>query len=357
VKLRNLIAAAAIAVTPLAVQAATLIVPAAGTGAGANNSQWQSELTLHTAAPRAVALSLTYHQGKNVFGPAEVTLQPRETLSIDDVVKTKFGVESGSGAITIDVNERDAKTIAVTSRTFNVSPVGEFGQDIPFIDAANANRTGDIVALTGPSSVAKSRFNFGLYAVEASRVQWQLLRANGTVATSVEATYAAGEHVQYNGGITGLLASTPQANDTVHARVLGGRAVFYGSTVNATGDPNFVPGIRTREDIIINFAGIDLDENGTVDIADADGDGVLDSTLEINASFGFPDTFRVLASGEFGESVTFEVVSTPTETALLDGNRLRVAPAGDVKGKTSEILVRASSGSSSSVLTIPVRFR
>jgi hypothetical protein len=357
VKFRNLIAAAAIAVTPLAAQAAIFIVPAAGTGAGANNSQWQSELTLHTAAPRPVTLTLFYHQGQTRFGPEVLVLQPRQTLSIDDVVKTKFSVPSGTGAITIHATDRDAKTLAVTSRTFNVSEDGEFGQDIPSVDMLNANRAGDIVALTGPSSVEKSRFNFGVFAVETSQVRWELLRADGAVVKSVDASYGEGEHVQYNGGISGLLGSTPANNDTVHARVISGRAVFYGSTVNATGDPTFVPGVRTREDIVINFTGIDVDENGTVDIADGDGDGVLDGVLEILTTFGFPDTFRVHATGEFGETVTFEVVSTPTETALLDGNRLRVAPAGDVKGKTGEILVRATTGGSSSVLTIPVRFR
>lgn len=354
---RNLIAAAAIAATPLAAQAATLVIPAAGTGPGANNSQWQSELTLHTAAPRAVQLTLTFHQAKSVFGPVTVALQPRETLSISDVVKAKFGIESGSGALVIDIADRDARSLAVTSRTVNISPTGEFGQDIPAIDATAANRLGEIAALTGPSSVAKTRFNFGVYATEAARVQWQLLRADGTLAGSTEALYAAGEHVQYNGGVTSLLNLAPQDNDTVYARVLSGRAIFYGSAINATGDPAFVPGVKTRDDIRINFAGVDLDENGTIDIADADGDGVLDGTIEVATSFGFPNYFNVIATGEFGEAVTLEVVSTPTETALLDTNTLRVAGAGDVKGSTGEILVRATSGTSSSILTIPVRFR
>ena len=354
-KFRNLITAAAVALLPYAAQAATLIVPAAGTGPGANNSQWQSELTLHTAAPRAVTLSIEFHQGKNVLGPAQVTLQARQTLSIADIVKTKFGVTSGTGALVINVADRDAKTVAVTSRTFNTSAKGEFGQDIPSFNVTAANIAGDVAAIPGPS-VAENRFNAGVYAVEAARVKWEVLRADGTIAATKEVTLAAGEHAQYNGAIE-FVGAEKKANDTVHATLLEGKAIFYGSIVNTTDDPTFVPAMRTRDDILINFAGVDLDENGTVDIADADGDGVLDAPILI-ATSSFPETLRVVAAGEFGETVTIEVVSSPAHIDLLDTRgTMRVIAFGDVKNTTGAIRVRATSGNSSSILTIPVNFK
>lgn len=356
-KFRNVITAAAIAALPFAAQAATLVVPAAGTGPGANNSQWQSELTLHTAAPRAVALTLSFHRGTDVLGPVEVTLQPRQTRSIADVVRTQFHVENGTGALVIEVADRDAKSVAVTSRTFNVSAAGEFGQDIPAIDVANAVRAGDVAALAAPSNAAATRYNFGVYAIEQTDVEWRLLRADGTVAATKTLAYAAGSHVQYNGGVQQVFAADPQNSDTLHARVTAGKAIFYGSAINnATGDPTFVPGVRTREDIVITFDGIDLDEDGTADVVDADGDGVLDSPLVIAASL-FPSYFNLLASGEFGEAVQFEVVSSPAETDLLNATTLRVSAGGEVKGKTGEIRVKATTGTSSSIFTIPVRFQ
>lgn len=356
-KFRNLITAAAIAALPFTASAATLVVPAAGAGPGANNSQWQSELTLHNAAPRAVTLTLSFHRGSDVFGPVAITLQPRQTRSIADVVRTQFHLDSATGAIVIDVADRDARSVAVTSRTFNVSADREFGQDIPAIDVANAARAGDVAALAAPSNVLATRYNFGLYAIEATSVEWQLLRADGTVAATKALTYAAGEHVQYNGGIAHLFAASAQNDDTLHARVTAGKAVFYGSAINnATGDPTYIPGVRTREDVLITFAGVDLDENGTADVVDADRDGVLDTPLVIAASL-FPSYFNLLASGEFGEAVQFEIVSSPAEATLLDADTLRVAAGGEVKGKTGEIRVRATTGSSSSIFTIPVRFQ
>jgi hypothetical protein len=356
-KLRTLITAAAVAALPLAASAATLVIPAAGTGPGSNNSHWQSELTLHTAAPRAVTLTLSFHQASLEPVPVAVTLQPRQTLSIADVVKTKFGVDAGTGAIVIEVADADARTIAVTSRTFNTSDAGEFGQDIPAIDAVNALHAGDAGTIAGPSQAAGNRFNFGIYATEDTAVDWQLLRADGTVAATRTLTYPAGQHVQYNSGVRTLFDAAAQDNDVVNAKLTGGRAIVYGSIVNATGDPTFVPGVRTREDVLIHFEGIDVDENGTVDIADADHDGVLDAPIDVIAS-AFPSYFRLIATDELGAAVTYEILSSPAETTLIDGaGTFRVAAAGDVKGTTGSLLVKVTTGTSSSIITIPVKLR
>ena len=357
-KLRTFLAAAAIAALPLAASAATFVVPAAGTGPGAAGSQWQSELTLHSAAPRVITVNVALHQGTTVLGPVTITLQPRETRSIEDIVKTEFGVTAGTGALVITTSDRDARGLAITSRTFNVAPDGgEYGQDIPAVPVANAAVAGDIATLTGPSSVATNRFNFGLFVVENSSIEWQLVRSNGAIAKTVRASYAAGQHVQYNNGVEAIFAEAPQDNDTVYARILSGKAIAYGSVINQTGDPSFVPSIRTRDDITINFAGVDLDENGTVDIADANNDGVLDAPIQMATSL-FPSYFKVVAKGEFNEAVTFEIVSSPAAATFLDqAGTLRVTPYGDVKNTTGQIVIRATSGGSETLLTIPVIFR
>ncbi|HYC60613.1 MAG TPA: hypothetical protein VEK79_13695 [Thermoanaerobaculia bacterium] len=355
-KFRNLIAAATVAALTVTAHAATIIVPAAGTGAGANNSHWQSELTLHNAAPRAVPLSISFVRGTTVFGPANVVLPARKTESTADIVKNQFGLNSATGAIVIGVADREARSLAVTSRTFNVSANGEFGQDIPAVDATDALRTGDIAALNGASDIATTRFNFGVYVSDAASIDWELVRADGTVAATKNVTYTTNSHAQYNSGIETLLGAEPQDNDTVHAHVKSGRAIFYGSVINATGDPSFVPGIRTREDITINFTGVDLDENGSIDVRDNDGDGVLDTPVRITRSL-FPNYFNVIAEGEFGEAVTLELVSAPGHTELLDGNTLIVIAGADVTGNSGEIVLKATFEGSSQFITIPLAFR
>lgn len=357
-KFQKILSAAALALLPVMAGAATVVVPAAGTGPGANGSHWQSELTLHSSAPRVVTVSLTLHQGKGAGTPVDVTLQPRETLSIADVLKTRFGVSSGTGAIVIGVADRDAKALAVTSRTFNVSPLGELGQDIPAYAVTADSRAGAILALTGPSRVADARFNAGLFSVTASTVKWELVRANGTIAATKELSYAAGEQVQYNAAVEALFAAAPQNNDTIYARIRSGNVVAYGSAINnASGDPSFVPSVLTRDDILIQLLGVDLDENGTIDVADADGDGTLDAPIDLVTS-SFPNYFRLVARGEFGEPVTLEVLASQSGVDLLDANgTVRVTAYGDLKNTSGTITFRGTAAGTSAVLTIPVRYK
>ncbi len=357
-KFKQFLAVAAIAILPVVATAATVVVPAAGTGPGANNSQWQSELTLHSSAPREMSLTLTLHQGTSISAPVTLKLQARETISLTDVVKTQFGVASGTGAIVIDVVDRDARSLAVTSRTFNTSTAGEFGQDIPSYTVANDPAAGDILTLAGPSQAAAARFNFGAYAATHSVVKWELVRANGTVAATKQIEYAQGEHAQYNAGIESLFGSTASNNDVVYGRVQTGNVIAYGSTINnASGDPSFVPAVRTREDIVIQFLGIDTDENGTIDIADANHDGTLDAPLDLVTSM-FPNYFRVVAAGEFGEPVTLELVRAQSVVDLLDGRgTVRVTAYGDLKNTSGTIVFRGTAEGSTSEITIPVRYK
>ncbi|HVR39375.1 MAG TPA: hypothetical protein VMU84_09780 [Thermoanaerobaculia bacterium] len=356
-RLKNLITAASIALLPIAASAAQIIVPVAGTGPGAGNSQWQSELTLHNTSAKAITASMKFHQGEEVSAAVALNVAARATSSIADIVKTQFGKESGTGAITIDLSDADAAKLAVASRTFNASSAGEFGQDIPAFRSTEASIGGDIVVLAGPSSATSARFNFGLYVVDAAKVNWEVLRANGTVAASRELDYTAGTHVQYNGGIKSLLGVDAADNDTIHATVKSGRAIFYGSAINnLTGDPQYVAGVRTREEIRINFAGIDLDEDGTVDLTDSDHDGVLDATISMATSL-FPNYFRVVAAGENGEKVTFEIVNSSADAALLDNEgTVQLAPGGNLKGTKGELRLRATAAGSSSILVIPINF-
>ena len=356
-KFRKLIPIAALALLPLSAGAATIVVPAAGTGPGANNSQWQSELTLHNAAPRAATVSVTFHQDKTVLGPVAVTLQAGQTTSIADVARTQFNVTGGTGALVIEAADRDARSLAITSRTFNTSEAGEFGQDVPAVDVTNAVRAGDIAALPAPSVAAGNRFNFGVYAVDASTVTWEAVRAAGTVAATKTVSYTAGQHAQYGSGIDTFLGVAAANNDTVRARVTAGKAIFYGSIINATGDPTYVPGVRTRDDVVITFAGVDLDENGSIDIADANLDGVLDAPIEVVTSL-FPSYFRIVAAGEFGETVTYEIVSSPTHAVVLDAaGTTQVTASGELKDTLGELQVKITTGGSSTIVTIPVKFR
>src|SRR5438874_974165 len=110
---KHFITAATIALLPLAASAATYVVPAAGTGPGANNSHWQSELTLHNLALRTLTVSLTYHDTNGPSEPVSVDVAPQSTIALADVVKTRFGRQSATGGLSIVVADIDAKKLAI----------------------------------------------------------------------------------------------------------------------------------------------------------------------------------------------------------------------------------------------------
>lgn len=356
-RVKNIITAGTIALMPLVASAASIIVPVAGSGPGFNNSVWQSELTLHNMSAASVKVAITYRD-RTTSATEEVTVPARGTVSMPDIVAKTFGRASSTGAIEVVVPDACAQKIAVASRITNVSPAGEFGQDVDAVRAEDAAATGDLTVLAGPSSATAYRFNFGVYGVTNSAVRWELVRADGTVAATRNINYAATSQTQYNNGVSTFFGVEARDNDSIHALVTEGKALFYGSVVNnASGDPYYVRGVRTREDIRLSFVGVDTNEDGIVDVFDADHDGVVDQPIDMYTSL-FPNYFRLVSANDGGAPVTYELVDAPIDAQLIDDNGTVIwAPGGDVKGKTGVLKVRATSGYETAVLSIPVRFK
>ena len=340
------------ALFPLVASATTLIIPASGTGPGVNDSHWQTELTLHNTSASTIAATLTFHDALGAAGTSTVTVAPRATIAIADVVASRFGRDSATGAIEITFDSAFAQKLTVASRTFNKSAAGEFGQDIPAVDQATAPAAGDIIVLSGPSSTTDSRFNFGVYALNAASVQWDLVRADGSVAATKEVAYASGSQTQYNDGIFTLLNLASQDNDTVQAVVTKGRALAYGSVINnASGDPTYVPGILARADLRINFLGVNFGGlGGPIDVADANHDGVLDRALDIPIGT-FPISFRVVVSSP--GPVTFELIDAPNGVRFFDAlGGIVWTPNASSSGSTN-LKIRVTADGSTEIITIP----
>ncbi|HEX6159280.1 MAG TPA: hypothetical protein VF111_03880, partial [Thermoanaerobaculia bacterium] len=187
---------------------------------------------------------------------------------------------------------------------------------------------------------------------------WDLLRADGTAIASKSITYKAKQQVQYNSGTQLLFNANPADGDTVRAVMESGKAFIYGSAVDLSGDPTYIPGIRTREQYDLIFDGIDIDEDGDVDIPDANNDGILDAPLEIVTSL-FPASVKVIAHTEFGNAIRggLSIISSTSDAEFVDfQGTLMIGAAGDLKGKTGEIRIRARADSSVETFVIPVKF-
>jgi hypothetical protein len=349
--LKRILGITSLALLPFTAGATTLIIPAAGTGPGANGSQWSSELIIHNASSRQASVELIYHDSSGATKPQSMVVGARTTVTTADVVRNVFGITGGTGAIEVDIDDATASHLAITSRTFNTSATGIFGQDIPAVDATGAAAAGDLTVLEGPASATDFRFNFGTYAVTDASVRWELLRASGTVAATKEVDYKAGTQFQYNNGIVGLLGGTASDGDVVYATVTAGKALFYGSSVNnASGDPTFVPGLRARADSHIAFA-VDLNEDGSIDLRDANNDGVLDSPVNLY-TIGFPNYFRLVFPGL--TDVKVELAEPAPDVLLLDDKgSVEWAPSVDQRGSTRTLRLKVTANGITEIISIP----
>jgi hypothetical protein len=350
--IKRILTTIAATLLPLAASATTLIIPASGTGPGLNDSHWQTELTLHNTSISPITATLTFHDFLGASTTSSVTVAPRATIALADVVASRFGRQSATGAIEITFDSVFAQKLTAFSRTFNKSPGGEFGQDIPAVDATNIPAAGDSVVLSGPSSATDARFNFGVYAIDAATVRWDLVRADGSVAASQSVSYGAGTQAQYNYGVSTLFHAGSQDNDTVQAVVTDGRALAYGSVINnASGDPTYVPGILARNDLRIHFAGVDFGDEGRISVADANHDGVLDTPIDIHTG-SFPSAFRVVVTA--ATPVKFELIDASSDVKFFDANGGIVWTPTLGAGTKTTLKLRVTADGVTEIITIPV---
>lgn len=347
----RLIFAASLLIAAFAFAAPTLIVPVTGSTAGGGGATWEGEMTFHNAGLQPATLSLTFHPAAGAPATASLTLAPRSTVTRTNAVRELFGIEEGIGAIVIESSGN--ATLAITSRIVN--RMGNFGQDVPVLPATELLRAGSTGVLNGPADPHNGRFNFGVFAWEHSQIEWQLIRADGTLAASVIRVYPEGSQVQHNAGVSALFEVEPAANDSVQARIHEGAVIVYGSIVDVrSGDPTWVPGIRTREELASAFVGVDLDEDGTVDVTDANGDGTLDSPIVLYTGM-FPTFFRVVLTGE---ELSLSLTESRSDVTLVDqAGTIQAWPSAALKGTTGSIVVRASDGVATADFIIPVIYR
>lgn len=91
---------------------ARLVFPIVGSREGANGAYWVSDVTLHNPFPESISLSLRYISGE-IRIDRQVTLAPRQTLVLPDIVRTFLGLPGGIGTLWIACGEGRAPLAVV----------------------------------------------------------------------------------------------------------------------------------------------------------------------------------------------------------------------------------------------------
>jgi len=127
-----------------------------------------------------------------------LTLQARETRTVEDVVATLFGITANSkGSLLLECDDSifpsnpDGSVMLATTRTYNVgSEVGTFGTAVPTVQFADSFLNGgqSVSLITGVSNDEDFRSNLGIvnfsFAEVPITVHYQFLDEDGTVIAS-----------------------------------------------------------------------------------------------------------------------------------------------------------------------------
>jgi len=218
----------------------TYLIPASAHAAGAEGTNWVTDVVLHDPGDVTALGGLTFNEKDldNSSSTAEAVLVgSRYSLRLDDVVEDTFGEGSTSGAILVSSSE----PLIVSSRTYNDAAGGTFGQYVPGLPESEAIEQGDEVRLIQLTRTDDFRTNIGFASLvsEPINVIVDLYRADGSQIRAKAYSVKPHGYKQVN-DIIGKLASgdVEEAYAIVRSNSEGARYFTYASVVdNRSGDP------------------------------------------------------------------------------------------------------------------------
>ena len=239
-----------------------LIIPAVAHADGIN-AHFQSDVRLSNTSPRLITYQLTFtpsgDSGITQGQQSTFSVEPGRTVALDDVLKSWFGTGNGSAIGTLEIRPMTETatstpgdafaglanlTSFASSRTFNVTSNGTFGQYIPAIPFANFIGSQRILSLQQIAQSPRFRTNLGLVegSGEAASLVVRMFGGDGQSIGQFPVQLNGGQHLQLNAflrdhGIDNL------TDGRVEIEVVseGGKITAYASVLdNLTSDPLLV---------------------------------------------------------------------------------------------------------------------
>ena len=253
----------------------SLIFPVVGHAAGANDSLFESDIRVTNLTAQTMKYQVKFTpsgtDGTVTGSSSNIQIEPNQTVALDDIVASLFGTGTTSSATgMLEVRPLTASTsstgslfssvstglkslsTAASSRTYNFTPTGTFGQFIPavrfdeFVGKA-ASGASPILSLQQVAQSAAYRANFG-FAEGSGQPADLLVRVYdpaSVLLATIPVSLQAGEHKQING-----MLSASGINDLANGRVEvevvngNGKVTAYVSEVdNRTNDPLLVSAV------------------------------------------------------------------------------------------------------------------
>jgi uncharacterized repeat protein (TIGR01451 family) len=261
-------------VTPVATTPAntpspdTMIIPAVANADGIN-AHFQSDVRVANTSPQLIKYQLTFiPSGDSGFTKGAQTtfsIEPGRTIALDDILRSFFGTGTSNAMGVLQIKpltttSSSTSSIAfgplanlvsfASSRTFNLTPNGTFGQYVPAVPYANFADKSTVLSLQQIAQNAKTRSNLGL--VEGSGNPADLLirvfGGNGQQITSFTQHLNGGQHTQLNSFLFERGITLEDGRVEVQVTSSSGKVTAYASVLdNETSDAVLVSPVAIGE--------------------------------------------------------------------------------------------------------------
>jgi len=248
----------------------SFLIAGAAHAPGASDTTWETDLTIFNPSPENLDLTLQYRpRNQDGAAGAVVTLpsiSPGATVALRDVVRNTFGVESGSGSISIGYRGV-SKVPALHASTFNLPSgdpaAGEFGQLVPGEPVFPGESTSTLYlegirVSADPATGYRSNLGLVNLGSDSGRVTVEIWNDSGSLLATKDVSLLPLGSFQLSldpANIPGLVLPVASA----YARIVpdaGVRVSAYASIIdNRSGDGTFV-GSRHRTGRDLTLAGV-----------------------------------------------------------------------------------------------------
>lgn len=240
--------------TRVAAGANALVVPVIGHAQGSNNSLFLSDVRLLNGGSSAMKYLLTYTPSatNGLTTGKQITLDVKagETKALNDIAKTAFGLgAAGDSAVgVLDIRSAtntplNPLTTFASSRTYNSTSTGTFGQFIPAIPFTSFVGQGSKLSLQQVAQSDQYRTNVGFVegAGEPVTAAVRIYNTNGAKVGETTVSLQPFEHKQINNFLAPIVGTLQDGRIEVEATSSTGKISAYASVVdNNTNDPLLV---------------------------------------------------------------------------------------------------------------------
>ncbi len=219
-----------------------LWIPAAAHAPGAEGSQWRSDAAVLNLNDFDVTaeLSFTADDGMN-SGSQTFSVTAGGQLFLEDVALVLGG--TGTGSITVEASG----PVLVSSRIYNQTDTGTFGQYLGGSSAADVMQEGEIRVLPQLAQNETFRTNIGLYNTSAgqAKARLRLFDGSGLLVTTRLRLLEPGQRVQLQEPFAAAGREDINAGYSEVEQRIGSGVIAYASVIdNFSNDPTTIPAQR-----------------------------------------------------------------------------------------------------------------